>query len=122
MNTSRYLLSVLLLSCAPAFGGQPAPPQLLSSLTACMEIDRLELLSSKPPTLRGRIVQLRHRGECGCPSALVAYQVFAGDSPGQPLAYGRFLPPAEGSLLLPLPGAEAFSQDIQIQFTCAAPD
>ncbi|PTU75992.1 DUF2195 family protein [Pseudomonas mangrovi] len=123
MSTAhRALLAVLLSSAPSVFADGAAPLRLFNSLAPCVEIDRLRLLPGNPPQLSGRIQQRRHRGECGCVSAVMAYQLSAKNAPGELLAYGRFMPPADGQLLIDLPGALDLSQASRVRFTCAGPE
>lgn len=119
MSTARSVL-LALLSSSPAFAEQTTPLRLFNALAPCVEIDRLELLPGDPPKLRGRFQLRRHRGECGCTSALVAYELLAQSRPGQTLTQGRFLPRADGWLLLDLPATGEFDQATRVRFSCAA--
>ena len=118
----RALLTVLLSSAPAAFADSAAPLRLFNSLAPCVEIDRLQLLPGNPPQLSGRIRQRRHRGECGCVSALMAYQLSGMGASDQLLARGRFMPPADGQLLIDLPATLERSQAAHVRFTCAAPE
>lgn len=123
MSTApRALLAVLLSSAPAAFADDAAPLRLFNSLAPCVEIDRLQLLPGNPPQLSGRIQQRRHRGECGCVSALMAYQLSGTGASDQLLAHGRFMPPGDGQLLIDLPGALDLSQASRVRFTCAGPE
>jgi len=117
---SRLLPAVLLSSATPAFAEEAAPLQLFNSLAPCVEIDRLQVLPGQPPQLSARLTRRRHSGECGCLSALMAYQLTGAGQ--QVLAHARFLPPADGALSLALPATLDPAGVVQARFSCAGPE